>query len=419
MHIVKSSIIYFSSSILNKMIPFLLLPVMTKYLSPKEYGILSIYLIMITIYNVFIGMSMQTNISRLFFKISKGELSKYIGNILIILGFTFGIYFLITFVLTFFIDSIFSIPSKWILLVPIISVLLVTNELNLTILRNENRAYMYGIFENLNTILKVALTVLFLIVFSMSWHSQVLSMLISGLVFFVVALVYMYKRGYISIIFDSKKIKSILNISIPLIPHLLGSLIIAMSDRLFIEHMVGLEAVGIYSVAYMFGMTVVIVTDSFIKAWSPWFYKTLSSPTQEKKKKIVKYTYLYIFIVFILAVFISLFANFIMPYFVDSKFDGAKEFVLWIALGYAIQGVYKIFFPYLVHINKTSFLGFSTLMAALFNLIFNYFFIKEFGTIGAAYATMLAFSISAGLVFWYQRKNYSMPWFIWSQNEKV
>jgi O-antigen/teichoic acid export membrane protein len=374
---------------------------------------------MITIYNVFIGMSMQTNISRLFFKISKGELSKYIGNILIILGFTFGIYFLITFVLTFFIDSIFSIPSKWILLVPIISVLLVTNELNLTILRNENRAYMYGIFENLNTILKVTLTVLFLIVFSMSWHSQVLSMLISGLVFFVVALVYMYKRGYISIIFDSKKIKSILNISIPLIPHLLGSLIIAMSDRLFIEHMVGLEAVGIYSVAYMFGMTVVIVTDSFIKAWSPWFYKTLSSPTQEKKKKIVKYTYLYIFIVFILAVFISLFANFIMPYFVDSKFYGAKEFVLWIALGYAIQGVYKIFFPYLVHINKTSFLGFSTLMAALFNLIFNYFFIKEFGTIGAAYATMLAFSISAGLVFWYQRKNYSMPWFIWSQNEKV
>ncbi len=41
--------------------------------------------------------------------------------------------------------------------------------------------------------------------------------------------------------------------------------------------------------------------------------------------------------------------------------------------GYAVHGVYKIFFPYLVHIGKTSFLAFSTVTAALVNLVLNYF----------------------------------------------
>jgi O-antigen/teichoic acid export membrane protein len=410
MQIVKNSIIYLGSSILNKMIPFLLLPVMTKYLTPKEYGILSIYLIIISVYNAFIGMNMHTNVSKNYFKISKEQLSLYIGNIFYILSITFVFYSLVNFVVSIYFDTVFSIPSQWLLIIPFISVMMMVNEINTTILRNEQRAYMFGVFEVSNTISKMGFTVLFLLVFSMSWYSQVIGTLIGALLFSIVGIVYMRKRNYISMKFDKEKIKSILNISIPLIPHVLGGVVIAMSDRLFIEKMVSIEAVGIYSVGYMFGMIVMLFTDAFIKAWSPWFYRSLMEPTDSKKERIVKYTYIYIVGIFTLAIFISIIGEFILPYFVDEKFFGASEFILWISIGYAIQGVYKIFFPYLVHISRTSFLAVSTVMAAFFNLLFNYLFIKQFGTIGAAYATALSFAVSALLVFWYQQKHYNMPW---------
>ena len=291
-------------------------------------------------------------------------------------------------------------------------VLLTTiNTINTVILRNENRALMYGIFQISNGALLMSSTILFLVVFGYGWYSQVLGLVISGIVFCAIGIIYMNKREYITFKFDREKIKSILGLSIPLIPHVLGGVIIAMSDRIFIERMVSLESVGIYSVGYSFGMIVLLFTDAFIKAWSPWFYKNLANPTDGKKEKIVEYTYVFVISLFALAVLISAVAKFILPYFVDEKFYGAREFIFWIAIGYAVRGVYQIFFPYLVHIGRTSFLAFSTFIATILNLVFNYIFIKEFGTIGAAYATVLAFAVSALLMFWYQQKNYYMPWF--------
>ena len=409
---IKNSFIYLSSSILSKAIPFLLLPVMTKYLSPEEYGLLSIFMIFITLYSAFIGMNMHANISKNFFKITKDELSLYIGNILYILAFTLVGYFTITFFIGLWFDELFSIPIAWLLIIPIISAMSMINELNTTILRNEQRAYMFGIFEFSKTAITMAFTILFLVVFNIGWYSQILGLIVGGIVFSIVGIWYMYQREYITFKFNKEKIKSILHISIPLIPHVLGGVVINMSDRLFIERMVGLEAVGLYSVGYSFGMIVMLFTDAFIKAWGPWFYKNLAEPTESKKQKIVKYTYIYIISIFILAIIISVIGEFILPYFVDERYHGASEFILWVSLGYAVQGVYKIFFPYLVHISRTSFLATSTVMAALVNLVLNYILINMYGAIGAAYATVGAFAVSALLVFWYQQKNYYMPWFV-------
>ena len=410
MHVLKNSLIYLGSSILNKMIPFFLLPIMTKYLSPEEYGRLSIYLIMITFYTAFIGMNIHINVSKNFFKFSKNKLSIMIGNILSILFVSFGFYLLLTILLSFFYKNIFSIPSAWLITIPFLSMMMMVNNINTTILRNEGKAYLFGIFEISNTAVTMTVTILTLLYLDYGWHAQPVGMLVSYSLFFVIALLYMKNRGYIRWQIDKTKIRSILGISLPLIPHVIGGAVIAMSDRVFIERMVGLDAVGIYSVGYMFGMVVMLFTDAFIKAWSPWFYKNLANPTLEKKKKIVKYTYLYILGIFVLALAIATAGKFILPYFVDKKFYEAGEYILWISLGYAIFGVYQIFFPYLVHIGKTSFLAISTVTAAITNLVLNYFFIASYGAIGAAYATIFAFLISAFLVFCYQKNKFFMPW---------
>ena len=416
--IVKGSVIYLGSSILAKAIPFLMLPILTKYLSPQDYGILSIFTIFVSIYVAFVGMMMHSNISKNYFKLTKNDLSKNIGNIINILFFTTIIYLLVSIILFFYKETFFSIPSWLLLCIPALAFMQMIHTMNTTILRNEQRAFMFGIFEVCIAFVTISLTVLFLIKFNYGWMSQVYSVFIASFIFCIIGFIYMKKRDYINLSFDKEHIKSILKISIPLIPHGLGGLIIAASDRLFIERMVGLEATGLYAVGYSFGMIVMLFTDAFIKAWSPWFYKNLANPTDSKKIKIVKYTYIFIIGLFVLAWLISVVAQFMLPYFVDERFYGASEFIFWIAMGYAVQGVYKIFFPYLVHISRTSFLATSTVLAALVNLVLNYIFIKIFGAIGAAYATVVAFTVSALLVFWYQQKNYYMPWFVREKIEK-
>ena len=410
MQVIRSSFVYLAASVISKGAPFLLLPFLTSYLEPTEFGILSIFLVMNALYGAFIGMAMHSNVTKNFFHRSKPELALITGNVFFILFTTTGFYFLATLLLLFFFDSFFSIPTEYLLILPVLAFFAMANQIHLAVLRNEGRAYTFGAFEIANAFFSVGITIVFLTYLDFGWLSQVVGMLSATIVLSVIGVGYLYKRGYLSLVFNKQAAWNILRLSLPLIPHVLGGVVIAVSDRLFIERMVGLEAVALYAIGYSFGMVVSLFTDAFIKAWSPWFYKQLVEPTYARKAQIVKSTYAYLAGVFIIAYLISVLGEFILPFVVDASYIDAAQYIWWIALGYAVHGVYKIFFPYIVHISKTQFLAFSTTVAALLNLVFNYFFIGSFGTVGAAYATILSFAASAVMVFVYQSRCYPMPW---------
>ena len=412
MKILKNSLIYLSSSFLSKAAPYLLLPFLTSYLEPTEFGKLSIFLVVNSLYVALIGMSMQANITKNFFKKSKFELSLIIGNIFFILVATTIFYFGIILVIILLSKYFFSIPSHYLLIIPIIAFLTMTNQIYLTILKNQGRAYIFGTLEIMNTFLITIITLIFLTYTKAGWASQVIGIFASNLFIFFISIIYMYKQDYLYLKFNKSKTATILKLSVPLLPHVLGGLVIAVSDRFFIEKIVGIEAVAIYSVAYSFGLLVSLFTNSFINAWGPWFHEQLVDITIKKKFLIVKLTYAYAVSIFIIAYIIFFISKNILPIIIDKRYVEAVNYIWWIALGYAIQGIYKIFYHYLLHINKTMFLALSTSLAAIANLFLNYFFVNIYGAIGAAYATAIAFFISAILVFEYQRRNFPMPWLL-------
>lgn len=410
---IRNAIIYLGSSVANKAAPFLLLPLITRFLTPAEFGALSMFLVVNGLFFAVIGMGIHTNISKNFFAVSRNELAVLIGNMLFILFVVSLVILAGCLGLAVTVDELFSMPAELWLAFPVLSFMMMVNTINLTLLRNEGRAYVYAGFEVFNTFLSLAVTVVLLVVFDFGWYSQVVGLLVANAVFFLVAIWYIWRRHYLKFTLRRDVIKSILQLSLPLIPHVLGGVVIAVGDRIFIERMVGLEAVALYSIGYSFGMVVGLFTDAFVKAWTPWFFKVLQNPTDSVRREVVRYTYGYFLGVFALAGLIAFFAIVLLPYVVHDSFLGASDYIFWVSMGCAAQGIYKIFFPYLVHINKTSFLAVSTVFSACLNLILNYFFILKFGAIGAAYSTLLSYVLSAFLVFVYQSRRFSMPWALW------
>jgi O-antigen/teichoic acid export membrane protein len=419
MRILKNSAVYLGSSLINKAIPFLLLPILTNYLSPQEYGLLSIFQILITFYNPIVGMAINTNIAKNYFNYGKEELGTLVGNIFLVLFASTSLIFAITFLGTLFQETIFSIPRGWVRAMPLLSFMFMINMVNLTILRMEERAILYGVYEIANTAVNMGATILLLVCYNYGWYSRAIGISVAYFLFFGIAIIHLSRSGYLLFRAEKQKVKEILSLSLPLIPHAVGSVVIAVSDRIFIEKMIDLKTVGIYSVGYMFGMVLMLFSDAFVKAWNPWFFKTLSlGATQKKKELVVKYTYLYLAGIVLLCLLVTLAGRFLLPYVVGKEFYEAEKYIFWIALGYVFFAVYQIFFPYLVHLGKTAFLAKSTVAAALINLVLNYFFIKAFGAIGAAYATIVAFFISGVLVFNYQQKHYEMPWNVFRKSNQ-
>ena len=410
--VIKHSILYVLSSVFSKAIPFLLLPILTHYLNPTEFGQFSIFQVILAFAIALFGMNIQTNITVNYFRVNKEKLSLFFGNILLILLCNSFLLFVFLLVYGYYSSSIFSISIEYIYFLPLLILFTVIVEIYTSLLRSQKKVISFVVVEVLSTVLRFTLVSLLIVYFALGWESFLIGSIITLMLFSIYSIYSLYRQNYIDIKYNKKIIKSILLLSIPLIPHAIGGMVIAMSDRLFIEQIVGIKEVGIYAVGYSFGMIVSLFSDAFVKAWSPWFYEKMNNLNEVSKSQIVKATYLYMIFILLLSIVIYLISLFLIPFMTSTEYHSATKYVFWIALAYSIQGIYKIFFPYLVHFSKTKYLAITTLLAAILSFIGNYFFINQYGAVGAAYSTILAFIVNSIGVAFIAMKQVKLPWLI-------
>lgn len=402
--------IYLGSSIINKAIPFLLLPVLTHYLSTEEYGVLAIYQVIISFGMPIVGMNMQNNITRNFFNQSKEFVARMVFNLLMVLTVSSSLFLLLITGYLLFGGTQFSIPQRWLYVLPLLAFMNMVNNFNLTILRNRKRAAEYGGFEISRTIIDLSLTILLIVIYAFGWEGRATGILVASLIIGLISVFRIWQSGYLIFEFDIAQIREILKISLPLIPHAIGGVIITLGDRIFIDQMVSTSAVGIYTVGYQFGMIMTLVVMAFNKTWSPWMYELLAEEKDENKTTIVKATYLMSGGFIALALIVTGVSHYLLPFMTAEEYHSGFVYVIWIAMGYAFNGMYTLVFPYGVHLGNTSFLGITTFIAAIINLIANYFLISINGALGAAQATLLSYVVMFICVWWYSNKLYPMPW---------
>jgi O-antigen/teichoic acid export membrane protein len=383
---------------------------MTRYLTPTDYGIVATFNVLLAVMVVFVGLSMHGAININYFKLKKEELREYIGNVFIILFTNFILIFIIVFFLKTYLSNIIKFPEKWIPIVAIIALCQSIFVVNLRLWQVEQKSFPYGVFQISRTILNVALSLIFVVALVWGWQGRILGVIITSIIYGIISIFVIIKRKYITFSFNKKYIKDALFFGIPLIPHALGGWIMTSIDRIFINSMVGVAATGLYSVGYSVGMIIGLLAHSFNLAWSPFLYKKLKENNYSTKLKIVKLTYLYDVGIIFLALALSFIAPYFLKFFVSKNFYFAYKYVLWIALGYAFQGMYFMVVNYIFYIKKTYILAWVTFFSAGINIILNYFFIKANGAIGAAQATTITFFMQFIMVWMLSAKVYKMPW---------
>ena len=100
-----------------------------------------------------------------------------------------------------------------------------------------------------------------------------------------------------------------------------------------------------------------------------------------------------------------------LPLFVGDRFYGAADYVTWMALTYAVQGVYFIFGNFVVYSKKTSLMTWrADFLGGLVLLIACPILSRWNGPVGAAQATCLAFAASAIGCITAAQKAHPMPW---------
>ncbi len=406
----KNTFIYAGFNVINQAIPFFLLPIMTRYLTPTDYGITATFSVLLAVMGVFVGLSMNGAVNVNFFKLNRDELREYIGNVFFILLSNFLLVLTIVYILKSYFSFFTKFPENWIPFMVIIALCESIYSINIGLWQVEQKSLPYGLFQISRTILNVSLSVVFVVLLCWGWQGRLLGIIITSIIFGLLSIFVIYKREYIKFSFNKKYIKDVLFFGIPLIPYALGGWIITGIDRIFINSMVGVAATGIYTVGYQVGMIIGLLANSFNLAWAPFLYEKLKENNYLTKIKIVKFTYLYDVAIVIIALALSFIAPYFLKFFVSENFYFSYKYVLWIALANAFGGMYFMVVNYIFYVKKTYILAWVTFSSAGINIVLNYFFIKANGAIGAAQATTITFFVQFIMVWILSAKVYRMPW---------
>jgi O-antigen/teichoic acid export membrane protein len=155
-----------------------------------------------------------------------------------------------------------------------------------------------------------------------------------------------------------------------------------------------------------------LLQNSFNQAWVPYVFNGLKESNESLKLKIVKWTYIYFVGILLIALLFYLFTPVIFL-FLGKAFHEGISVVLWISLGFAFNGMYKMVSVYFFYLDKTLAIAIISVLTAIINIAFVIWLVPRYAFQGAAFGTMLAFFIQFIGTWIWSTRIINMPWGNW------
>jgi len=409
---VKTSSIYVFSSIISAAIPFMLLPVLTRYLTPNEYGQIAMFSLLTTALAAVVGLSVIGAANRRFFDedVTKLQLARFNGNCFIILLFSTSFALLMLGVIDQWLTNYLGIPLTWLYLAVLSVFMNFVLRMRLGQWQIRGKAKAYAILQISNAFIVLVFSLLLVVLYHIGPNGRVYGIVITSIIVGFIAYFTLSKDELIVFKYNSVDIKNALSFGVPLIPHVLGGFLLLSIDRLLINKELGLQMTGIYMVAINLGSALNLIFNSINKAYTPWLFAELNKNDEIKKMIIVKNTYLY----FVFLIVMSLLSFFIAPpllkLIVGEKFHQAADVLPIIVTGQVFIGMYFMVTNYIFYIKKTKYLSYVTISSGGINIALLLLLIPAYGLYGAAFATLIA-NVCQFLCTWLiSAKLYKMPW---------
>jgi len=412
MKVIVNSIVYVIGDILPKLIVFFLIPVLTRKLTVSEYGIYGFLQALLSILNTILMLGITGAVSRFYFDYDDKDDDKrrrLFGSVFVFLSVyvSVGCLVLLT-VVGFLPDTFFTNIKRFYYYIIILSAgALSFSAIPISLAFAKKKAMEFSGLQIIRILLNFGLILIFVIIYNMGINGVLYGI---GFSSFIMALIYLiYTINSIAICFEIDSIKKVLKYSLPLVPHAISGWILNMSDRVFLERFCSLKELGVYTIGYQLGQSLDFLVSGINRAFLPYFYEIANKV--KYAKKVFKESFLiYIYFVILMAFSLILFKDEIFILFTKGDYYQGR-FVFSIIIGMSLlHSLYYLSIPSVLLKKKTGILAYSTLSVALVNLFLNFIFIPQYKAIGAAFATLISYSLLFLVTNYFAQKLFKIKW---------
>ncbi|WP_432630402.1 lipopolysaccharide biosynthesis protein [Brotaphodocola sp.] len=382
----KSAIWFTMCSILQKGIAFITVPIFTRLMTDEQYGTYSLYLSWLQILTIITSLYLYYGVFNNAMVKFEDDRNRYISSMqgltMTITATVFGIYLVFQ---KMWVQLLGLTPT---LIILMFIEMLVTPSISFWAGR-QRFEYKYQRLVAVTLGKSIANPLLGLIAVYFANDkvtARIASIVIVEVAFCSIIIVKQFADG--RCFFVKKYWKYALGLAIPLLPHYLSSMILNQGDRIMIDKLAGRSEVAFYSVAYSIGMLVQIFTNAISNSFTPWVYQKIKKNDYAEIAKIINAL---LMLVGVIVFSLMLCGPELVWLFGSEEYASATFVIPPVAASVFFIFLYNILALPQFYFEKTQFLLFSSITAALVNVGLNYIFIRIFGYVAAGYTTLVCY----------------------------
>lgn len=392
-----------SGTYIGIMINFFLLPLITRILTPEEYGIYSLFMMIVNMIILVSLLGLDQGYVRYYYEendISKRILLKLCmkKSLMMVMVCVCIIYY---FREKISLEIFLKYDKNMIICLILLIIFSLLNRYILLNFRMEQKAKRYSFFQCLNQILN--LIVIFILLkklgktYTVLIYSNVISMII------VTALGIVFDRKIW--IIREKKIKvtekELLKYSLPFTLTMILTWLFQSSDKIMIKIFFSADEVGLYAAAFKIASILNIIQNGFTIFWVPIAYERYSNNKNDLNFFECVFEYVS-FIMMAAGLLILIFRNYIII-LLGNDFNKALYIMPCLILMPILYTVSEITVLGINFKKKTRYHMKISIIIALLNILGNIFLIPHYGAKGAAISTGMSY-----LLFFFLRTYYSL-----------
>lgn len=378
---------------LRSLIPFVLMPLLTRKMSPGGYGTLSLFEVTILILAPLFLCNSHALMSAVYHRVERSVAGQYVYVSMLVTLLLAAITQVLLWAAGDELRQLFEVNDSFYLLIPLFvfarAVVFYVNN----VLQLQQRAVPYGVYTIGVTALDLALSILFVVVWNGGYKGRLIGSYTAMFLFGAYGLWALWRQGLINFRYSAPLVTEILRYGLPLVPHALGGVSLAMANRYLIAHALGPSSVGYYSVAYQLASVMLLAGTSINQVWSAWLFRLVSKDLEGNAQTIRRLFFLNVGLMVCAAVVIQLAVNILFAIFVDPKFYAAKTYFPWMLLGFLCQSLYFLFINFDFYDKKVISIGVVTFAVAGVNIWLTIQWLPVFGVMGAAYASAASMAL--------------------------
>ena len=400
---------YGTADVLVLAISFLLLPIYTRVLSPREYGALALLLVFEAVLKIINRWGLDAAFLRFYYEYPVEERRTLAGTIAGFFILANGLVAALMLVLSGPINRAMfdSLEFIWPFRLLIINIFLSTFlVLPMGLLRIQERARL---FASLNFGLSFG-TIVLRLLFVVALRLGIFGVLLADVVMTIVMLAFLSGtiRSMIGWQFSTTHLREVFAYGFPFVPNGVLTHVMGMGDRFILGMYMPLREVGVYLIAGSVAALIKYFPVAFDVAWTPFAYDSM-----QRRDAPALFARMATYAFAVLAVSLVALSGLgppLMDLMLPGEYREVGALVPLLALALAVQTVRSLPGTSLNVAKKTAVYPTVTAAGAVISIGAYFALIPRFGTFGAALALLISQVLTTALMIYLAQRAYRIPY---------